>query len=504
MDDDAAGLSTEDALEDDDGDLAADEAGAVPAEEGGVSPTDRARVDHSPVDESLGDEGAEPGFESPVAIEEDRVEGVAGPPPGMVEAEEERDGSNVEVDDDKGAEGSSAAENNSPQKPSKSNVHSSQSPDLGKPPDERIAKVIDRQQLCVDLLMVGCVQSFVDFFYIAHRKPAPSDSGAEQESPHVEIPEETLVFLKETLEMAESARRAKNYQHCFESYNALAEYFERVQDLQSAVYFHRRCAEVAAEIDARESVARANLNLGSCEEQAKNWRSAMEFHEKALEIATLADSMPLQVKAASHLTHVYDVLAETCEKEGRDAEATALYERCLSCAQLSKDPTLEGQACHKLGLSMYKTGQHEPAIQLQKRYLDICRTHDDRVGESAARAALAQCYEASGNTQEAIKQLENLLNVASEAGELRPQASACLNLGILYSGRGDHKKSVELLEQHFDLARQLGDRRLIDSSRVVLGMVRGNGKLKSYINLVNNDLEKLLKWKSKRVALDDA
>merc|ERR1712151_1205766 len=154
------------------------------------------------------------------------------------------------------------------------------------------------------------------------------------------------------------------------------------------------------------------------------------------------------------------------------------------------------------GLSKYKTGHFDSAIELQKQYLDICRMHDDRVGESAARAALAHAYEAIGSTQEAIKQLENLLNVASEAGELKAQASACRNLGILYNGRGDHEKSVELLEQHFDLARQIGYRRLIDSARVVLGMVRGNGKLKSYIDLVNNDLDKLLKWKSKRATLD--
>merc|ERR1719188_1670604 len=371
--------------------------------------------------------------------------------------------------------------------------------------DDRRIKVkgLDKQQLCIDLLMVGCVQSYVDFFYITHRKSAPSESSpSEQEAKDVDIPEDTLIFLKETLETAESARRNKHYQHCFESYNTLAEYFENVPDLQSAMYFYQRCADVATEVDAKESISKANLNLGTCEETGSNWTSAMQYREKALQIATIADSLPLQIKAASRLTHVYEVLAEQCEKESRDSDATALYERCLHCAQLSKEATLEGNACHKLGKSKYKTGHYEPAIELQKQYLDICRMHDDRVGESAARAALAQAYEAIGNTQEAIKQLENLLNVASEAGELKAQASACLNLGILYNGRGDHEKSVELLEQHFDLARQIGDRKLIDSARVVLGIVRGNGKLKSYIDLVNNDLDKLLKWKSKRATLE--
>lgn len=373
--------------------------------------------------------------------------------------------------------------------------------------DERLVKVVkglDKQQLCIDLLMVGCVQSYVDFFHITHRKIPPSDGASDQEGEYMHVPEATLIFLKETLEKAESARRSCDYQYCFESYNQLAEYFERVPDLKSAMYFYQRCADVAGEVDARESIAKANLNLGNCEEQSMNWQNAMKFHEHALQLATATDSLPLQIKAASRLTHVYRTLAEQCEKEARDKEATVLYERCLSCAQLSKDASLEGAACHKLGLSKYKTGFYEPAIDLQKQYLDICKMHDDRSGESAARAALAQAYEATGNTPEAIKQLENLLNVASEAGELTAQASACLNLGILYNGRGEHEKSVELLEQHFDLARQLGDRKLIDSARVVLGMVKGSGKLKLYINLVNNDLPKLLQWKSKRGVLDGA
>jgi tetratricopeptide (TPR) repeat protein len=371
--------------------------------------------------------------------------------------------------------------------------------------DDRLVKVkgLDKQQLCIDLLMVGCVQSFVDLFYITHRKSASTENPMDQtETKDVDIPEATLIFLKETLETAETARRSKNYQHCFESYNVLAEYFEKVPDLKSAMYFYQRCADVATEVDALESISKANLNLGTCEEKGNNWQNAMQFHERALTIATSADSLPLQIKAASRLTYVYQVLAEKCEKEGRDADATQFYERCLSCAQLSKDAVLEGTACHKLGLSKYKTGHYEPAIDLQKQYLEICRMHDDRIGESSARAALAHAYEAVGNAQEAIKQLENLLNVASEAGELQAQASACLNLGILYNGRADHEKSVELLEQHFDLARQLGDRKLIDSARVVLGMVRGNGKLKAYIGLVNNDLDKLLKWKSKRMTLE--
>eukprot|EP00913_Durusdinium_trenchii_P004016 g3719.t1 len=184
-------------------------------------------------------------------------------------------------------------------------------------PDDRLIKVkgLDKQQLCIDLLMVGCVQSYVDFFYITHRKAAPKEGAPEDEVKDVVIPEETLIFLKETLEQAESARRLRSYLQCYESYNSLAEFFEKVPDLKSAMYFYQRCADVAAEVDAWESIAKANLNLGSCEDL---------------------------LNSAHHV-----------------GATIQLYERCLTSAQLSKDAALEGSACHKLGLSKHKTGHYE-------------------------------------------------------------------------------------------------------------------------------------------------
>jgi tetratricopeptide (TPR) repeat protein len=364
-------------------------------------------------------------------------------------------------------------------------------------------KGIDKQQLCIDLLMDGCVQSFIDFFYITHRKLSSVQNPLGEDAQDVHIPEETLVFFKDTLESAETARRMKNYHHCFEHYNVLSDYFEKMGDLKTAMYFYARCAEVATEVDARESIAKANLNLGLCEEKQSHWEEAMKYHEKALVLANNADSLPLQIKSASRLVHVYRTLAEKCETSGQPQNATVFFERCLHCARLSKDSSLEGDACHRLGKAKHAIGDYQTAIDLQQQYLEMAKTLDDRAAEAAARAALAHAYEALGQKKEAINQLECLLNVANDAGELQAQVSACLNLGLLYHDHGSYEKSVELLEQHFDLSRQLGDRKLIDSARVILGMARGHGKLGIYVNLINSNLPKLLQWKSKRIALEE-
>ena len=47
-------------------------------------------------------------------------------------------------------------------------------------------------------------------------------------------------------------------------------------DLKTGMYFYARCAEVATEVDARESVAKANLSLGLCEEKQGHWEEAMK------------------------------------------------------------------------------------------------------------------------------------------------------------------------------------------------------------------------------------
>ena len=55
-----------------------------------------------------------------------------------------------------------------------------------------------------------------------------------------------------------------------------SDYFEKMGDLKTGMYFYARCAEVATEVDARESVAKANLSLGLCEEKQGHWEEAMK------------------------------------------------------------------------------------------------------------------------------------------------------------------------------------------------------------------------------------
>lgn len=71
-----------------------------------------------------------------------------------------------------------------------------------------------------------------------------------------------IVFLKESLERAESNRRSKNYNLSVEGYQNLAEYFDQLGSTSSSRYFYQRCIAVAQEAGQSDAIAKANLNLG--------------------------------------------------------------------------------------------------------------------------------------------------------------------------------------------------------------------------------------------------
>ena len=73
-----------------------------------------------------------------------------------------------------------------------------------------------------------------------------------------------------------------------------------------------------------------------------------------------------------------------------------------------------------------------------------------------------------------------------------------------YNQQGDFANAVQYLERFFELARSIGDKALLDKARTYLGIARGNSVLPSFMNVVTNDLDALLRWKNRRTPFTEA
>lgn len=143
-------------------------------------------------------------------------------------------------------------------------------------------------------------------------------------------------------------------------------------------------------------------------------------------------------------------------------------------------------------------GDKTASIEYHQRYLEICKRIGDQIGEGAACAALAHSFKAMGDKKLSIRYLEKYLDIATRNKQAVAQAEACAALGAIYSEEADHDKSVQFFEKTFEIARAVGDRKLVDAARINLGMARGNMSMGNYMGVVNDDLDSLLKWKTRR------
>ena len=378
-------------------------------------------------------------------------------------------------------------------------------------------EVLDRHQLCVEILVEGFVQSYVDFFYLTHRPdphPDPNDETAERE---IDVPAEEMLFIRDNLTRAESARRHGETATVYDCYNNLARYFQNIDDCKTGIYFHEKCLEIARLTSDRLGEMRANHSLGLAHQSIKSTSSAIMYHERHLALATEAAHVDEQTAANAELLRVYRKAAEELEA-GTPADfggAIAFHEKCLASSKVAGERGSEGKANYAIGCAYIVLKEPQRAVVFLEAYLRICKELEDLEGEGKACSALAAAHQAlvaqggaeggaDGGESASVRNLQRFLDIATKTDDLIAQGQACCNLGVICNKAGKFSKAVEYFEQNFDVARQTvaagkGDRSLLDTARINLGVARGNAAMKAYIGVINYDISALLRWKNRRV-----
>jgi tetratricopeptide (TPR) repeat protein len=363
---------------------------------------------------------------------------------------------------------------------------------------------MDKQSLCIDVLVNGYCQAYVDFFYLTHR---PEPTGTEEKSEDAGIPPEKLPFVKSHLADAEAARRQGDTKAVFASYKELAGFFTDLKDQRTAVYFWEKCLEISRLTSDMQGEAEATCALGEAQEQLHEVTAAVGFYEKLLRLGETHNDAGIKQQANEHLVVAYQSMAAETEAAGDLTGALAIREKSFEASAGSGDSTKQGQAHYELGLAHE---QLEDDDNLQKaathyqQFLQLCEGTQNTEGQGAACFALARVHLRLQDSPAALTFLQNFLQLAQSSGKPQAQAEACCSLGVLYNQQGDFANAVQYLERFFELARSIGDKALLDKARTYLGIARGNAVLPAYMHVVTHDLDALLRWKNRRLPFSDA
>lgn len=389
----------------------------------------------------------------------------------------------------------------------------------------------DKQTLCIDLLVNGHVNSFVDFFYLTHRAeddallaaaaaaaagiatsgstdPAAfnavnaATNAANTANATPTVPPHKLNMIKELLATAETAHRRGDSEQVYESYEALAHDFHGSSDYKTAIYFYEKCLDLAEQCGDLAQQCSSNLNLGLTHDKMGDIQQAILFHERHLEIARRMGAQSRILLANQQLVEAYRRFAEEHARREDWLGAVTYYKKCQESSVHCNDVRSEGLATYRLGIAAAKAypDNKNLSVEYLQKYLAICKRLGDQLGEGAACAALAESFKEMGDNKLAVSYLEKYHQIAARNKQAVAQAEACAALGDIFSVKGDHPSAVHYFEKTFDIARSVGDRKLVDNARIHLGMARGNMSMNKYMGVVKDNLPALLNWKTKRQA----
>ncbi|GLI67841.1 hypothetical protein VaNZ11_012131 [Volvox africanus] len=371
----------------------------------------------------------------------------------------------------------------------------------------RESQLADKKSLCVQLLVEGRPQAFVDFFSLTHSRPAappPSADGTESTSGQNDVPQEALGLLRMELLKADNALRAGDTQAVYAAYKNLAKFFAQIGRLQKAEFFFRRCLRLSQDTQWLAGELEANLALGVVYEELQETQAAIECYERRLALAS-ENQLMLEKDAAYHnLTTVYLRQAEVQEGAGQHEAAIQSYNKCLSAAERSGDNTVSAKANYRIGMLYHEQKKHTEAVYYLRQFLELSghMPEKEKAAVGTAYAAFSACLREMGDPEAAVRCLEEYLQMA-RGGDQHGTALASCNLGIMLYEQGDLDQAVSYFEKFFETARTLNDRRMLDTARVNLGVARGALRMGAWMGVVANNLPKLIAWKSSRVPFTD-
>eukprot|EP00128_Syssomonas_multiformis_P000065 Colp12_sorted_trinity150504_noHs@4080 len=246
-----------------------------------------------------------------------------------------------------------------------------------------------KQNLCLEMLSSGHVNSFCEFFSLTHPELTKPKTNIEEkgEDDEAEKPLDTdpkkLDRLREGLTQAETARRHGEIGETFKSYEELGEYFEQEGSFETSIHFYTKALQVSKDIeDDRKTEAEANCKMGLALERQGKLAEAAQYFETFYELCV--QSSPdgkISESASHHLVRAFTAMASQSEDKGDIREALSYHKKCLDLAKEVGDQAFVASANYRIGRAYETLGEMSTAFSHLHESLVVAEQLQDKVAE---------------------------------------------------------------------------------------------------------------------------
>ena len=342
----------------------------------------------------------------------------------------------------------------------------------------------DKQSLCLDLLMRGYINSYVDLFYLTHRHDnqttaqsntnasstdrqhrsstitAPSarlsvitrtshgssagtaNSASSASRPNtVVIPSSSLPFLSQQLSTAEQYHRLAQPSPIFAAYTALSHYFTQLHDYKTAVYFQDKTLELA------DNLCTAAAASGGAGAAAVGRVYLPVIVQSLAELGSLYESMDQPKAAIAHF--------ERCGRVAREMTAAGLAAES-EAAVIDKARQQLVHAYMRYASEHERAGEWQEAVRFYSKCIRDAKEVDDKASEMQSLYHIALIDIATRQHEAALPHLQAALSLArSLSAHLEP--SILVTLASVYEQLHELSLSIQYLEDAYLVSTQQRD-----------------------------------------------
>ena len=185
--------------------------------------------------------------------------------------------------------------------------------------------------------------------------------------------------------------------------------------------------------------------------EISNFKRAIEYHEKSLEIAKAIGDKEEEARC-------YTCLGISHFSLGNFKRGVEYHKKALEIAKAIKDKIGESIAHTNLGNAYRNLGDFKRAVEHHEKALEIAKAIRDKIGESACYTNLGNAYRNLGDFKRAIEYYEKSLEIAKEIGGKAEEARCYVGLGNAYYDLGDIKRAIEHHEKALEIKKAIGDK----------------------------------------------
>lgn len=228
-------------------------------------------------------------------------------------------------------------------------------------------------------------------------------------------------------------------------------WFSDMGEYRSAIRYYERALELARKSNNRKTEVVLLLNLSYVCMSVGEYDSAMAHVQSVLQFSAVNDNRQSRIWA---LMRAGDIL----EKKGAFVEAANHYRQAVEHLRETDQSFVDmAGLLQKYGVTLIRSGQFQAGMNSMKHALEMARFHGLKQTEGICLGGLGCACKDLADYEHARDYLQQAIKIADLLGDKMNKGTWLGNLGSVFQKIGDHPKAIQLYISASEIAVEIGD-----------------------------------------------